>query len=110
MGQSEQPDVDERDPEGNAAASSLLSWTVRASSAVSGFSLAIGLSPRLALRARPDEMLSALKVAGYSPKGLILQFVLAVLLTAAFAIVGDRVARLLAQYQWAAISYSAALL
>jgi len=87
-----------------------LNWTVRASSAVFGLSLAISLAPRLALRARPEEMLSALKLAGYSPKGLILQFVLAVLLTAGFAIVGERVARLLDEYRWAAISYSAALL
>ncbi|HXH41542.1 MAG TPA: hypothetical protein VNN08_23135 [Thermoanaerobaculia bacterium] len=102
--------MDERDPETNAATSSLLSWTVRASSAVFGLSLAIGLSPRLALRARPEEMISALKLAGYSPKGLVLQFLLAVLLTAGFAIVGDRIARHLAPYRWAAIAYSAALL
>ncbi|MEA2237176.1 MAG: hypothetical protein QOC81_1900 [Thermoanaerobaculia bacterium] len=55
-------------------------------------------------------MLSALKLAGYSPKGLILQFILAVLLTALFAIAGERLARLLASYRWSAISYSAALL
>jgi len=110
MGRSEQPGVDRSDLREHAAASSTLSWTVRASSAVFGLSLAVALSPRLALRARPEEMLSALKLAGYSPKGLILQFVFAVLLTAGFAIAGDRIARLLAQYRWAAISYSAALL
>jgi hypothetical protein len=87
-----------------------LNWIIRASSAVFGLALAISLAPRLALRARPDELLSALKVAGYSPKGLMLQFVLAVLLTAGFAIIGERVARLLVPYRWAAISYSAALL
>jgi hypothetical protein len=87
-----------------------LNWIIRASSAVFGLALAISLAPRLALRARPEEMLSALKLAGYSPKGLILQFVLAVLLTAGFAIIGERIARLLVPYRWAAISYSAALL
>ena len=94
----------------NTAASPLLRWTVRASSAVFGLALGVGFAPRLALRARPEEMLSALKVAGYSPKGLILQFILPVLLTAGFAIAGERIARLVAEYRWAAISYSAALL
>src|SRR4051812_16080173 len=87
-----------------------LNWTVRGSSAVFGLALAISLAPRLALRARPEELLSALKLAGYSPKGLMLQFILAVLLTAGFAILGERIARLLTPYRWAAISYSAALL
>ncbi|HSY48460.1 MAG TPA: hypothetical protein VLC46_06595 [Thermoanaerobaculia bacterium] len=102
--------MDGSDLNAHAAAGSPLSWTVRASSAVFGLSLAIGLSPRLALRARPEELLSALKLAGYSPRGLVLQFLFAVLLTAVFAIAGDRIARLLAPYRWAAISYSAALL
>jgi len=93
-----------------ASASPLLPWTIRASTAVFGLALGVGLAPRLALHARPGEMLSALKLTGYSPKGLILQFVLVVLLTAAFAIVGDRIAKHLAAYRWAAISYCAALL
>jgi hypothetical protein len=92
------------------AAAGTLHWTVRVSSAVFGLSLAISIAPRLALRARPEEMLSALKLAGYSPRGLFLQFVLAVLLTAGFAIAGERLAPLLVRYRWAAISYSAALL
>jgi hypothetical protein len=110
IGRSEQLGVDGSDLGAPATAGSLLSWTVRASAAVFGLSLAVGLSPRLALAARPEEMLSALKLAGYSPKGLILQFLLAVLLTAGFAIAGDRLARLLAPYRWASISCSAALL
>jgi hypothetical protein len=93
-----------------SAGSPLLNWTVRSSSAVFGLALSIALAPRFALRARPQEMLSALKLAGYSPKGLMIQFMLAVLLTAGFAIVGERIARLLAGCRWAAISYSAALL
>ena len=47
----------------------MLNWAVRASSAVFGLALGVGLAPRLALRARPEQMLSALKAAGYSPKG-----------------------------------------
>ncbi len=87
----------------------VLSWLVRASTAVFGFALAISLSPRLQLGARPTDPLSALKIAGLSPTGLILQFLLAVLLTALFAIIGERVARLLVPHRWAAISYSIAL-
>jgi hypothetical protein len=86
------------------------SWAVRASSALFGFAFAVALAPRLQLRARPEELLSALKAAGYSPRGLLLQFALAVLLTGLFAIVGQRVARLLADYRWAAIAYCAATL
>lgn len=83
---------------------------MRASSAVFGFALAISLAPRLQLAAKPSDPLSALKVAGLSPTGLVLQFLLAVLLTALFAIVGERLARLLVPHRWAAISYSTALL
>jgi hypothetical protein len=93
-----------------AAGSESLRWLIRASSAVFGFSLAVGLAPKLALRARPSEMISALKAAGLSPTGLILQFLTAVLLTAAFAMIGERISRFLSEYRWAAISYSAALL
>jgi hypothetical protein len=102
--------VDGRDQTVPGLPSPLLNWTVRASSAVFGLSLAISFAPRLALRARPEEMLSALKLAGYSPRGLMLQFILAVLLTAGFAIIGERIARLLREYRWAAVSYSAACL
>src|SRR6185436_3528471 len=87
----------------------VLSWVVRASTAVFGFALAISLAPRLQLAANPSDPLSALKVAGLSPKGQILQFLLAVLLTAIFAIIGERIARLLVPHRWAAISYSVAL-
>ncbi len=93
-----------------AAGTGSLSWLIRASSAVFGFSLAVGFAPKLALRARPAEMLSALKMEGHSPTGLILQFLLAVILTAAFAMIGERIWRLLAEYRWAAVSYSASLL
>ena len=99
---------------------------MRASTAVFGFALAISLAPRLQLAARPTDPLSALKAAGLSPTGLILQFLLAVLLTALFAILGERVSRLLcgaagfsppkddgglkpAAPRWAALSYSVAL-
>lgn len=92
------------------ASSKPLRWLIRASSAVFGFSLAVGFAPKLALRARPSEMLSALKAAGLSPTGLILQFLAAILFTAAFAMIGERVSRFLCEYRWAAISYSAALL
>ena len=102
--------MDGNDLEEKGTARSPLSWTIRASSAVFGLSFAVGLAPRLALHARPEEMLSALKQAGYSPKGLILQFVVAVLLTAGFAIAGDRLARLLSPHRWAALSVSAAFL
>lgn len=91
-------------------ASGPLHWLIRVSSAVFGFSLAVGIAPKLALRARPSEMLSALKAAGLSPTGLILQFLVAILLTAAFAMIGERISRFLSQYRWAAISYSTALL
>jgi len=83
---------------------------VRASTAVFGFSLAIALAPRLQLHARPTDPLSALKVAGYSPNGLLLQFGLAVVLTAVFAVIGVRVADRVAAYRWAAVSCCAALL
>ena len=102
--------MDGTDQKTTPVPSPLLNWTVRASSAVFGLALAIGFAPRLALRARPEEMLSALKLAGYSPRGLMLQFVLAVLLTAGFAIIGEWIARLLREYRWAAVSYSAACL
>jgi hypothetical protein len=85
-------------------------WAIRASTAAFGFSLAIGIAPWLQLPARPGDPVSALRAAGYSPAGLILQFALAVLLTAGFAILGERVARLLDGYRWAAVSYCAALL
>ncbi|HEX3580849.1 MAG TPA: hypothetical protein VH087_03745, partial [Thermoanaerobaculia bacterium] len=81
-----------------------------ASTAVFGLTLAIALAPYLQLRARPDDPLSALKVAGYRPAGSMLQFLLAVLLTALFAIAGERVARLLAEHTWAPECYSIALL
>jgi hypothetical protein len=86
-----------------------LSWTVRASTAAFGFTLAISLGSRLQLAARASDPLSALKLAGYRPAGLILQFLLAVLLTALFAILGERIARLLAPHRWAAVGYSCAL-
>jgi hypothetical protein len=87
-----------------------LSWAVRAATALFGLALAISLAPRLQLAARPSDPVSALKLAGYRPGGLILQFLAAVLLTAAFAILGERIARLLAGYRWASISYCSALL
>ena len=87
-----------------------LSWSVRAATAAFGFSLAIALAPRLQFAARPSDPLSALKLAGYRSSGLILQFALAVILSAAFAILGERIARLLVAHRWAAISYSTALL
>jgi hypothetical protein len=88
-------------------------WAVRASTALFGLTLAIAIAPYLQLRARPDDPLSALKVEGYRPTGLMLQFVAAVLLTALFAILGERIARLLADhladYRWAADCYAIAL-
>jgi hypothetical protein len=87
-----------------------LKYAIRAASALYGFSLAVALAPRLAFPARSGDPLSALKVAGYSSRGVVLQFALAVLLTATFAIIGDRVARLLTESRWAAIAYCAALL
>jgi hypothetical protein len=86
------------------------SWAIRASTAVFGFSVAIAVAPSLQLPARPGDAVSGLQAAGYSPLGLILQFLLGVLLTAGFAILGERVARLLAGHRWAAVSYCAALL
>lgn len=85
-------------------------WVVCASTAVFGFALAIALAPRFRIPARPSDALSALTRVGLSPAGVILQFVAAVLLTAGFAIVGARVARLLAGFRWAAISYCTAML
>lgn len=85
-------------------------WAIRISLAAYGFSLAIALAPRLALRARPDELLSALKLSGYSPTGLVLQFALAVALTALAAIGGAHLAPLLEGRRWAAIAFCAALL
>ncbi|HEX7190856.1 MAG TPA: hypothetical protein VF381_04710 [Thermoanaerobaculia bacterium] len=85
-------------------------WAVRASTALFGLTLAISIAPYLLLRARPGDPLSALKVEGYRPAGPMLQFVVAVLLTAVFAIIGERVARLLADHRWAADCYSIALL
>jgi len=84
-------------------------WAIRASTAFYGFSLAIGFAPRLAFPARATDPISALKVAGYSPRGVVLEFIVGVLLTALFAIIGERVARILAEYRWAAISYCVAL-
>jgi hypothetical protein len=85
-------------------------WCVRASTALYGLTLGIAVAPYLRLRARPDDLLSALKVEGYRPAGSILQFLVAILLTAAFAILGERIARILAEYPWAANCYSIALL
>jgi hypothetical protein len=84
-------------------------WAVRASTALFGLTLGIAVAPYLALHARPDDQLSALKVEGYRPAGSVLQFVVAILLTAVFAIIGERVARLLAGDPWAANCYSIAL-
>jgi hypothetical protein len=84
-------------------------WYVRAATAVFGFSVAIAIAPALRMRPRPGELLSALTKAGYSPRGVVLQFVTAIALTALFAIVGARVARLLAGYRWAEISYCCAM-
>ena len=85
-------------------------WAVRASTALFGLTLAIALAPYLQLRARPDDLLSALKVEGYRPAGPVLQYLLAILLTAVFAIIGEHVARVLAEHPWAADCYSIALL
>jgi hypothetical protein len=85
-------------------------WSVRASTALFGLTVAIAIAPYLQLRARPGDPLSALKLEGYRPTGLMLQFVAAVLLTALLAILGERIARLLADYRWAAACYSMALL
>jgi hypothetical protein len=85
-------------------------WSVRASTALFGLTLGIAIAPYLQLRARPSDPLSALKLEGYRPSGLTLQFVAVVLLTALFAILGERIARLLADYRWAADCYSMALL
>lgn len=88
---------------------SVRQWAVRASTALFGLTLGIAIAPYLAMRARPDDLLSALKVEGYRPAGSILQFVVAILLTALFAILGERVARILADHPWAANCYSIAL-
>jgi hypothetical protein len=85
-------------------------WGVRASTALYGLTLGIAIAPYLRFRARPDDLLSALKVEGYRPAGPMLQFLAVVLLTAVFAIAGERVARILADYPWAANCYSIALL
>jgi len=85
-------------------------WSVRASTALFGLTLAIAIAPYLRLRAQPGDPLSALKVEGYRPSGLLLQVVAAVLLTALFAIIGERIAPLLADHRWAAGCYSFALL
>ena len=87
-----------------------MSWGVRASSALYGFSLAVALAPRFEIRARPGEMVSALTVAGYSPRTVVLQFALAIILTGLFAMIGQRVARLVGPYRWAAASFIAAML
>jgi hypothetical protein len=85
-------------------------WCVRAATAVFGFSVAIAIAPKLQMRARPGELLSALTKAGYSPRGIVLQLICAVLLTALFAILGARVTRLLTGYRWAEVSYCCAML
>jgi hypothetical protein len=87
-----------------------MSWGVRASSALYGFSVAVALAPRVAFRSRPGELVSALTLAGYSPRTVVLQFALGLLLTGLFAILGQRVARLLLPYRWAAASYTGAML
>src|SRR6266849_5346143 len=98
----------EEQPQSRSAAA--LNWAVRASSAVFGFTLAIALAPRLQFPARPAEPLTALHAAGFSPAGPVVQFILAVLLTAAFAILGTRIAAMLDPYRWASGSYCAAVL
>lgn len=87
-----------------------LNWGVCASTAVYGFTLAVALAPKLQFRARPGEPLSALHEAGFSPRGPVLQFLLAVLLTALFAVLATHVVSLLAEHRWAAGTYCAALL
>jgi hypothetical protein len=87
-----------------------VNWAVRASTAIYGFTLAIAIAPRLAFPARSGEPVSALHAAGFSPVGPLSQFVVVVLLTAAFAILGTRIARLLDPHRWAAASYCAAVL
>ena len=87
-----------------------MSWAIRASTALFGFSLAVALASRLQFAAQPHEPVSALKAAGYSPAGLVLQFVGGVVLTALFAIAGERVARLLRDFRSAAVSYCGVLL
>src|SRR5438046_6457377 len=83
---------------------------VVASTALFGFSIAIAVAPSLQLGAHASDLPSALKVEGLSPLGLILQFVIAVILTAIFAMIGERVARIVSDFRWAAISYCIALL
>jgi hypothetical protein len=84
-------------------------WAIRIALAAYGFSLAIALAPRLALRARPGELLSALKLSGYSPAGLVLQFAAAVALTALAAIAGAYLAPLFEGRRWAAVAFCGAL-
>lgn len=87
-----------------------MAWGVRASSALYGFSLAVALAPRLEFRARPGELVSALTLAGYSPRTVVYQFALGLLLTGLFAMLGERVAQLVVPYRWAAGSFIGAML
>jgi hypothetical protein len=84
-------------------------WAIQAATALFGLSLAISIAPRLQLRARPDDVASALQASGASPLGVMLTFAVCVVFTALFAILGVRVARMLEGIRWAAVSYCAAM-
>lgn len=88
----------------------MLRWIVQASTAVFGLALGIAAAARIRIPARPGDLVSALQSSGHHPREVVFQFLLAVALTALFAFLGDRIARLLVPHRWAAIGYSAILL
>src|SRR5206468_3535816 len=89
---------------------STAAWMTRASTAVFGAALAIGIGPALQRRAMPNELPGALPAEGLSPSGPVLQFVALLLFVFAFAMLGNVAARRLAGTGWANVSYCAALL
>ena len=89
---------------------STAAWMTRASTAVFGAALAIGIGPVLQHRATPNELPGALPVEGLSPSGPVLQFAALLLFLLTFAILGNIAARRLAGTGWANVGYCAALL
>lgn len=85
-------------------------WMIRASSAVFGGALAVGLGPSLLRAAGPSELPGALPAEGLSSSDPIVQFAVFLLFVFGLAIAGNFVAPRLAGVRWATVSFCAALL
>lgn len=86
-----------------------MAWIVRASLALWGLALAIGMMPRLQRAAGPDDLPGAMRSLGLSASGPTAQFALLIALPFLVALLGNALIPRITERRWVAVSFCIAL-